>query len=371
MAKKQQATQQTLDDELSPDLNDELAAGDGGEGSGESAGDVGDVGDGGGDPGGEEDVAAPSWRDQAKNFGIDLSTYQDDESAFRHLSDRIKQAETLQSQLEQSQPLVQYGQEYLNHAADFQRWRQEQEAAKQQQEPDPYAPPEFDPTWYSMVKYDQNGVVVPDVARGGTPEIVSKLQTFTNWQKNFLSNPYKHIEGFVDKRAEERAKSLIQEEIGKLSENFHAQQFLSNNRDWLFQRDQNGQQVMEQDGRPALTEEGKVFRQFLTQAAEDGLNSQQQQAVAMRMLDVWRQGRARGNAGANGGGSGKPRSQQRKEDFLTQAAGFTEQVDEPAASTRRSGKDDDLPQNTNQTLEEMMRAEFKAAGITDEDFARV
>lgn len=366
MAKQATEDQTTLDDAIDQNLNDKI----GGEIGGEIGG--GDDLDRDAGAGGEDSVPPSSWRDQAKDYGLDLSDYEDDESAFRFLAQQAQQAqqaESLQGQLLQTKPLVDYGQEYLRHANDFQQWRQEQEAAQAKEaNANPFSPPEYDPAWLGMVRYDENNVLIPDQTRGGTPEIVSKLQAHANWQRSFLADPYKHIESFVDQRAEERAKAIVEQQISSLSENFHAQQFLTNNREWLFERDPQGQQVIGQDGRPALSEEGRVFGKFLTQAAEDGLSSQQQQSVAMRMLDVWRQGQAQRSASGNGG---KPASQQKKEDFLTRSAGFTEQVDQPTASTRRSGKNDEPPQNENQTLEEMMRAEFKAAGITDDDFARV
>lgn len=327
------------------------------------AGQGGENGDGGGEP---EDQQVPSWREQAGQFGLDLSSFEDDESAFRHLSDRISQADSLQGQLDQSQQLVQYGQEYLRHAADFQKWQQEQEAARQQEAPDPYAPPEYDPAWVGMVHYDDNGVLVPNPARGGTPEIVSKLQAHLQWRQNFAADPFKYLESFVDRRAEERARELVQSEISKVNTNFHTQSFISNNRDWLFARDQSGAPVME-GGKMKLSEEGAKFSEFLGLAAQrENLSEEDQQWAAMQMLDLWRASRA--TAGQGGQGDGKSAADKSKEDFLTSAAGYQEQ---PSASTRRTGKVKEPPQNENQSLADMLRADFAEAGLTDADFASV
>lgn len=321
------------------------------------------------------DQGASSWRDRlSQQAGVDLSGYDSDEQALQFLAGELNKAQSLQSQVEQAQPLVQYGQEYLRHAADFQKWQQEQQAAATQEPADPYAPPEYDPAWLGMVRQDESGALVPDPARGGTPEIVSKLQNHINWRQNFAANPYKHLESFVDRRAEERAKALVEERFQQMNEQFHTQQFITNNRDWLFEHDQNGRVAVDPQGRQVLSEEGRVFSQFLQQAQQSGFEGQQQQAAAMQALEAWRFGR-------RGAGNGQPQqspqqaaqqqAQQQKQDFLTQAAGFTEHTNQPAASTQGAGDPNAPPQNPNMSLADRMRADLKAAGIKDEDLVGV
>ena len=221
-----------------------------------------------------------------------------------------------------------------------------------------------------MVKKDETtGQLVPDFASGGTPETVARVQNFINYrqeqQERFWSNPFDYIQGFVDKRAEERARALVQQELGTYTEQQEARQFISANRDWLLAHDQQGQLTLDPGtGAPFLSQEGTSFMRHLQVASEQyGMAPQKAQAYAINMLQADRALLA----------AGKPadpavQDAQKKVQFLQKAAGFSPSQ---AASTNRKSdaQGEPSPQDSTLSLEELMRRNLKAAGVTDDDIA--
>lgn len=293
-----------------------------------------------------------SFRDILTKQGVDLSGYEDDNAAIAHFAKQIQESQQVRQQADSLSEMAKYGQTYLENAGQFQRWQEEQAKQQAQPETDPFAPPEMNPAWYNQVERNDQGGLTP--INGGTPEIAAKVQKFLQWKAEFDANPYKHMESFVDRRAEERAKSLVAEEMSRMREQMTAEMFVTNNRSWLFEEGK-----YDSNGAPKLTERGDAFRGFLAEGTNLGLTGKAAQDLAMSRLQQWdqlQQYKAAPPAPAV----------DQKEKFLTEAAGHTPS---PAASTNPPSTGDQPPQNENQTLDEMIRAEMKAAKITDADIS--
>ena len=318
----------------------------------------------------ESDVSA--FRKAAQQYGADLSAFENDGDAIKALVEASQRA----TALEKMQPYVQ---DYLQNQAEYQRFRQQPQQppqapvappAGEDEPPKFWNGPEWNPQWLSMVRKDEEtGQLLPDYAAGGTPEVAQKVQSFIQYrqdqQEQFWTDPFKYIEKFVDHRADERARELVQTELQRHGEQQEARQFISANREWLLQHDAQGQlQTNPATGAPVLSNEGNVFMQHLQEGTEQhGLSAQAAQNYALKMLEA-----SRAMASAAAGNGADARDAQSKVDFLQRAAGFNPSQ---AASTNRKAdaKGDAPPQDTTLSLEELMRRNLKEAGITDEDIA--
>ena len=307
-----------------------------------------------------EEAGFVSIRDAAKEFGVDLSAYEDDDAALRALVTQVQQANQWR-QLAEQQRL---------HLAQLQSGQppSKPEPAAPPEEPKFWSPPEFNPSWLSLVTRGPNGELVPNTAAGGTPDIVAKIQQYAthrmNEQDKFWNNPYGYFEGYLAHREQkvlERARELAREEDARLREGYDTHNFIKEHSGWLFEHDADNNPVMN-GGRPQLSEEGQAFMGFVNEASQElKLPPDAQVRYAMRLRDAWKASR----------GNGESTPEQKKQDFLDKRNLPPGRQPNASASTHRapdrSGQTP--PQNAHQSLEELMRANLKAAGITDQDLA--
>jgi len=114
-------------------------------------------------------------------------------------------------------------------------------------------------------------------------------------------------------------------------------------------------------GQPELSPDGKIFQKFMIEAEQGGFPRESQQKYAMNMLEAHRI--TTGQKGA------VPASDQKKTQFLQDAAGYT-----PSAAGSETNRTPDadgvLPaQNPDLSLEDMLMQNMKAEGVTDKDLA--
>jgi hypothetical protein len=303
----------------------------------------------------------PSWREQAGQYGLDLSSYETDEAALQHLA---AQAKVTQDQ----QALAQYGQEFVKHAADgswqqYQEWKAQQAQPQAPAEPKLWDPPEWNPNWLTQVRQDDDGNLVPDTSRGGNPETVAKVQRYLQFrqdqQEKFWSDPYSFMKPYVEQLAEEKAKGLVEGELTKYGEQIDARHFITNNKNWLYKQDDVGQ-IAYENNQPVLSEDGQVFFNALRRVDSKQWSAADKQEYAMEALYNHRQ--LQGIKAQQA----PPSAEQKKEEQLTKAAGFVPQASgSMTQSPDASGTE--TPQNANMTFREMLQAEFKAAGIEPSD----
>jgi len=301
-----------------------------------------------------------SFRERAAEFGIDLSGYESDEDALKYLAQQQKSTQDQQA-------LAQYGQEFVRHAADgswqeYQSWKQEQGTPQQPEETKFWDPPEWNQNWLTMVKQDDDGNLVPDVSRGGSPETVAKVNRYLAFrqdqQEKFWSDPYQFMKPYVEKLAEDKAKGLVQNELTRYGEQIDARHFITNNKEWLYDHDDAGG-IKYESNQPVLSEGGQVFFNALQRVDQKTWSAADKQEYAMEALHNFRQMQGLQKKAA-------PTPEQRKEEQLTKAAGYVPQ--ESGSLTQGSGGSNaEVPQNENQNFREMLVAEFKAAGIEPTD----
>lgn len=306
-----------------------------------------------------EQPAATSIRDLASRYGVDLSEYQDDEAAVRHLAEQARAAR-------EHQELAQYGQQFVQHAADgswqdYLAWKQQQQQSQQNpEEPKLWDPPEWNPSWLQQVRQDESGNLVPDTQRGGTPETVAKIQRYVSWrqdqQDKFWQDPFTYLKPFVENQAEQRARDLIRQELSQYGEQIDARHFITNNKDWLYRHDESGQ-VQYQDGRPVMSQEGQVFYNALQRVNDKNWSTADKQEYALEQLQLHRQMESLKRQ--------DPKA--RKEDELAQAAGY--QPSSGATEHKTPDAQDNVasPQNPNASFAEMLRADLAAAGFDPND----
>jgi hypothetical protein len=307
-----------------------------------------------------EVVAAPSWRDLAKEHNLDLSSYEDDASAVKHIAEQVQALETTRQEAEEvrrqaaeARQLAEYGQQFLPYASEFQAFMQQRQQASQQQPPNPYARPEWNPAWEGLLTTDDDGRVVPNERLGGNLDIVNKYHAVQQWKRNFLNEPEKHLEGFVQQQARSIVEPLIQEQLTNLRRQIAAEQFVATN-DWLWEKDASGQPVYErnQQGQFArkMSAEGRSYQNDLTEAQAAGLPSEAQEFYANKMRTM-RLAQQRQEPVKTAGDV--------KTEFLKNAAGHGAQ---PAASTHPPLKGNEPPQNSNQSYADMLRAALGEGG---------
>jgi len=315
-------------------------------------------------PAGSE-ASPPSWRQQASEHGVDLSSFESDEDAFRYLAEQQRQAQ-------EQQALAQYGQEFVRHAADG-SWQQYQEWKAQQQQAQPPAhdplaweAPEFNQNWYRQVKYDEAGNLVPDASQGGTVDTVAKIQRYLQYvqdqnQRMWQQGPANYLKPAIEKIAQEQARQIIQGELTKYGEQIDARHFITNNKNWLYKQTNDGQ-IAYENNQPVLSEEGRVFFNALQRV--DGKKNWSQADKQEYALEALYNHRQMQSLKSSQAAAKSP--EQRKEEQLAKAAGFVPQ--EGGSLTQGAGGSNvEEPQNRNMTFREMLAAEFKAAGIEPSD----
>jgi hypothetical protein len=310
----------------------------------------------------------PSVRELAGNYGVDLSSYEDDSAAIKYLAEQAKAAKD-------HQELAQYGQEYIRHAADgswqeYQNWKQ-QKAEPAPEEPKSWDPPEWNPNWLTQVTQDEAGVITPNPARGGNQEIVAKVNRYLSWrhdqqEKFWNEGPEAYTRRATERIAAEQARKIVEAELSKYGEQLDARHFITNNKNWLYEADDAGQ-IKYQDNRPLLSQEGQVFFNALQRVDEKTHWTQaDKQEYALEALTNYRQMQAAQKPAAGGS------AEAHKESQLAKAAGFTPQSSGSETQSPAGPDDAAPPQNQNLTFREMLAAEFKAAGIDpNEDLVKL
>jgi hypothetical protein len=308
-------------------------------------------------------VEQPSWlsvRDAAKNYGYDLSTYQDDQTALQALVQRARSAE-------QATELARYGQQYLQHQTQFQDYlkqRQEEEAKKAQAQPQSWwKAPEFDPRWRNMVRRDEaTGNLV--AAPGAPPDIVQRYLTAVDHQQQFLDkftfDPLGAIKPGVEEVARQVAAQLIQQHLGGYASTQQAQDYVRQNAAWLFQRDPQGQPVYGQNGQPQLSPAGRLFGQYVQQAVDMGIQGESARAHYARgmverdlLVSQERQRQEQASAAQQGEAAKQRLVQQGAAQHVPAAGGSTQA----------------RVQNTKQSLYERLKTAAAGAGLTDQTIA--
>ena len=303
-----------------------------------------------------------SIRDAAGGFEYDLSSYDSDEAALRHLVDRSKEFDRQAETIRQYEQVLQQQQSQLQNQP-----QQPVQPAPAETPSWQWQPPQYNPMWLSQAERDpESGTLRP--VNGGTLGTVASLQNFLDYRADqmdrfWTAGPHEYITPYLDDRdakQRESMKELVQQmtdtSLGRQRADTDADRFLTDN-PWVYQRDANEQVVRNTiTGNQELSEEGKLFAGHLAEAEQWGMPAANQQAYAMKMLEAHRASSGQSTAGDT-----------KKQDFLRAAAGMGPPAD--GSVTNLSPDVDGIPpaQNPSLSLEDMLRQNLKAEGVTDAD----
>lgn len=299
-----------------------------------------------------------SIRDAAKGYGLDLSSFEDDESALRHLAGEIQRGQ-------QAQQLAQYGQVYLQHASDFERWQQERAKVKQTPEPKWWSPPEYNPGWEQFLARDAEGNLVPKP--GAPPDLLQKVTAYHQYRRDFadrlLSDPEKTLEPLITQVATKIAQQHVNQNLGQYQDQVSARNFVEQNSSWLFQSGPDGRRLTDQRGQAVLTPLGSRFRDYVVEAEQvgiHGIDAQQSYARRMVLLDQLQ-------AHYTGQQAGQ-KNDQIKQDFLQQ--NNIHQPNHGGSVGRQDLNGRGPAQNSSLSFSERLRTAFAQGGVKDSDFAQ-
>lgn len=298
-----------------------------------------------------------SIRDAAGGLGYDLSSYETDESALQHLTDRSKEFDRQAETIRHYEQLLQQQQQPA----------QPQETQTQPDVPDwKWQPPPYNQSWLNQAERDpESGHLRP--INGGSPGQVAQLQNFMDYRADqmdrfWTQGPHEYLKPYFDEQMaastesiKEEVQRMIDASLGSQRAATEADMFLESN-PWVYQRDANDQVVRNTiTGNQELSEEGKMFAGYLKKAEEGGASPAFQKEYAMDMVERHR--------------SQAPKGDAKKQDFLRAAAGLGPQADGSVTNLTPDADGHTPPQNSALSLEEMLRQNLKSEGITDSDFA--
>jgi hypothetical protein len=219
-----------------------------------------------------EQAAAPSaspaesWTgvvDYARSQGYQLP-YTDDVQAIQGLLQAYRQSQ-------ERNWYTDFGRQVAPYADQVQAWISQQQAqrAVPQQQDDPTAQPPWMDQWAQMVERDpQTGIIRSKP--GYDPAIAQKVQTFLDWKQKWDNDP-KFRDEYVERRAEVRAKDLIQKEFASHRESLAAESLVGQNANWIFQTYEDGRPVVGQDGMKVLSPAGRVYAQAVNEIWKSGV----------------------------------------------------------------------------------------------------
>lgn len=204
---------------------------------------------------------------QALGSSFNAGQYQDDASALRAVADQIRQAQA-------SQQFAQLGQQIMPQLGAFQNWQKQQEqeaAAKKAAESKWWNPPEYNPDWNNMVEQDANGNLV---AKHGYP--LDTPQKLNAWRQHQLAtlnklaqDPIATLRPGLEQLIKEVAGGLVQQNVGQITVQQHANDFVRQNTNWLYETDAQNNQVM-QNGKPVMSVPGTIFQQHYKKLLDMG-----------------------------------------------------------------------------------------------------
>ena len=329
-------------------------------------------------------------RQVAQSMGYDPSGYSSDAEMLRDLVGRAQQA----SQLQQ---MAQYGQQYVQHASEFNAWmrqRQEEAAAKEAaaSKESWWKAPEFDPEWRSKIVRDSNGNLT--VMPGASPDIISKYANAVEHRDKFLEkfafDPIGAIQPGIEEIAGRMVQQALEQRFAAVEEQSFAKDYISQNSSWLHQRDQSGNVVIDQNtGKPALTKYGRAFAHYVAQAANYGIgndNDRANYASAMVQRDFLRhsienqqrqmhqtmQQQEQQKAAMQQQQQAVASGQQQKQQFVAKSSrenGVLSRVGnaDAAAVTQTGGRS---VRNKSLNLAERMKQSLEANGVSEGDIKR-
>lgn len=237
--------------------------------------------------GGAAGPAAPAFslRQFAEQHVPGAATrYTDDAALARDLFAIVQQHQ-------QSQPFIQAGQRYQQHATEFEKWHQQQEQARQAEaakQKQWWTAPEYDPNWLNQVYQDPNTGQL--VSKPGAPlDLPQRIAAWRNFQaeksNEFFRDPMKTIQPGIEQTVMPMIQQAIERRINDMEAARFAQGYVQQNLGWIAQKDAQGNPVPDGRGGWVMTAAGQRMAEYVDILHKSGVtNPQVQQQLAEKMV---------------------------------------------------------------------------------------
>lgn len=297
----------------------------------------------------------------SSSIGVDLTRYQDDDQALNALGGLMRQAVQWRQAAEQYQQIVPYW-------SQFQQYLQQQSQPKQpdQQQQKWWTTPEYDPSWQQAIEVDP-ATGQPRVKPGYSPDILNKITTYQNWQRDTLSklltDPISTLKQGIVELVQPMIKEAVSGNLGQYQQQVQASQIVNQNLGWIYQTDATGQAIRNPvTGAPEFSPAGKLYAQYVAMLDQQGIKdpqTQHQMAKSMtmgRLAEISMQGQAR------------PQQQPQQAAPVAGVAGAANRI---AQMQSNGTANTTRPQvNSQSSLRQMLQQAFDANGVTDEAMRR-
>lgn len=283
---------------------------------------------------------------------------EDDQAFFSHLLDQARQAQ-------QSNVYAQLGQQLAPQAAGIHQYLAQQRTQQATPTRQPWEAPEFNPQWGSMVIQDEaTGLFY---GKPGTPhEIVNKVNAYATYKAEYDRDPAKFMNQMVEHKAREIAQTTFREQFEAQARTATVSQIVAENRDWLYQKDANGQPVVGYNQQYVPTVVGARYIHHLQAIKAAGVTDP-------RTQDRFAKDQVRGEIAIQHYQSQQAAAAQAANPQTAAAVGLANVNPLQATTTeqRRLNPAATEPTGTCKSLGEMLREEMAAQGVTDADFANL
>lgn len=301
-----------------------------------------------------------SIRDAATALGYQFApNVADDRAALVHL---IQQANGNR----QADYYAQLGRQLAPQAPAIQQYLQAQHAPAAPTAPPAWEAPEFDERWAGLVDRDPTTGIY--VAKQGVPhEIATKVNKYVEWKANYDRNPAAVINGMVQAQARAIAKETFDTQFAQQQRQSTVNQIAQDNSAWFYQQDANGQRAINPVTNQYIPSPvGARYLHHLGQVQQMGVTDpRQQDALAKNLVRGEVAMQAQATAYAATQQAANPQTNQ----AITRPNVNPLQAQPP--TQRRQNPSATEPSATGMSLQEMLRADLAAEGVTDADFANI
>jgi hypothetical protein len=172
---------------------------------------------------------------------------QDDNAIAQRLYQAMQREEHAARALQQYQSIVPVAQEYLQHRADYEAWKQSRNqpaaAPQQQVAPQPKAeqqswwnPPQIKDSYRKYLTRDENGreVIDQNAPLDARAALEEYMDYRANFAQKFLDNPEQTLGPMVEKVAVERAQQIVEQRLARMQDEQYVSNLERENKDWLY-----------------------------------------------------------------------------------------------------------------------------------------
>jgi hypothetical protein len=211
----------------------------------------------------------------ARQLGVDPGNVTDDRAFFQQLLLNHREAERLR----QLQPQLQ---EYLQHAGDFQQWRQSRQPAAAPAQQPAWNPPASRQDVERLVArhYERDAATGALKPKADAPaDVVRKVAEFTNyvedWRDRLTYDPAGAINALIGDQIDQR----VRQHLGGYNETLQAQDILRQNAALLYAHDP-------LTGQHRLTEAGRQYAETVRLLEQNGRDIRVQNQVARELVEL-------------------------------------------------------------------------------------